>query len=378
MNVDNLKLITPDFESSLVDVLFELDHVRRLKLGGSTHPMIFFQLKSIFHMLESVGSARIEGNRTTISEYVEKKIVDGENKTEQFSEIANVEKAMEFIESSIQQDAPLSHQFIRELHYLTVCDLDTEGDKTPGAYRTWSVDISQSPHSPPEHYLVQQYMENLLNFINEKSSNKHDLLKIAQAHHIFTWIHPFGNGNGRTVRLLTYALLIKYGFNVKDGGILNPSAVFFNDRNKYYEMLSVADKGTDENILEWTEYVLSGILEEIEKINKLTDYTFLSERILLPSILHSKERGLINDTEYKILTLGVSQQIIASKDISTLGIGLTARQTSSIITTLKNSKLIVPIEEGARKYYINFSNSYLLRSVIIMLEKENFIPELNK
>ena len=35
---------------------------------------IFFQLKNIFQILETLGSARIEGNNTTLSEYVEKLI----------------------------------------------------------------------------------------------------------------------------------------------------------------------------------------------------------------------------------------------------------------------------------------------------------------
>jgi hypothetical protein len=45
-----------------------------------------------------------------------------------------------------------------------------------------------------------------------------DFIKVALSHHRFGWIHPFRNGNGRVVRLLTYLLLIKYGFNVKTGG----------------------------------------------------------------------------------------------------------------------------------------------------------------
>lgn len=69
-----LKLESPDFDSELTDVLMELNHLRKMNLRGTTHPVTFFQLKKIFHMLESVGSARIEGNRTTISEYIEKKL----------------------------------------------------------------------------------------------------------------------------------------------------------------------------------------------------------------------------------------------------------------------------------------------------------------
>ena len=85
-----LRVISPDFDSQLTDTLIELNHLRKLKLGGSTAPWVFFQLKTIFHILESVGSARIEGNRTTISEYIERKIEHEERSDERFSEIANV------------------------------------------------------------------------------------------------------------------------------------------------------------------------------------------------------------------------------------------------------------------------------------------------
>lgn len=54
-----LKLFNPPFDSELVDLIVDLDQLRRKKLGGSTHPAIFFQLKNIFHTLESIGSARI-------------------------------------------------------------------------------------------------------------------------------------------------------------------------------------------------------------------------------------------------------------------------------------------------------------------------------
>ena len=40
---------------------------------GSTHPKILFQLKRIFHTLESIGTARIEGDNTTITDFIENK-----------------------------------------------------------------------------------------------------------------------------------------------------------------------------------------------------------------------------------------------------------------------------------------------------------------
>jgi hypothetical protein len=71
-----LKLLEPSFGSQLTDLIIELDYLRRKPLGGSTHPKVFFQLKHIFHTLESIGSARIEGNNTTIAEYIETKLTE--------------------------------------------------------------------------------------------------------------------------------------------------------------------------------------------------------------------------------------------------------------------------------------------------------------
>ena len=102
-----------------------------------------------------------------------------------------------------------------------------EGDATPGAYRVGQVQIAQSEHLPPDGLQVGSYMQELVSFINRADAPKYDLIKVALAHHRFGWIHPFGNGNGRVVRLLTYALMIKYGFNVKAGGrVLTPRRCF--------------------------------------------------------------------------------------------------------------------------------------------------------
>ena len=71
-------------------------------------------------------------------------------------------------------------------------------------------------------------------------------------------------------------MLVKQGFNVDIGRIINPTAVFCNNRDNYYNYLSLADSGTDENILKWCEYVLKGLKVEIEKIDRLLNFDYLS------------------------------------------------------------------------------------------------------
>jgi Fic family protein len=375
MSYFDLKLLNPAFDSPLVDVLTELEHLRRLQLSGDTPPAVFFQLKHVFHMLESLGSARIEGNHTTLADYVEASLNGGPNGNEQLHEIWNIESAMKYVETTMQPKAHLTEQFIRELHSLAVRELKREGDHTPGAYRSTQVTIAQSQHRPPPPIEVPGYMQALMQFVNRSDAPKYDLIKIALVHHRFSWIHPFNNGNGRVVRLITYALLIKYGYNVKDGGrVLNPTAVFCNDRDKYYDMLAVADRGTDAALDAWCTYVLQGILGELIKVDRLTQYAYLRERILMPALALSRERQLITPIELNILSELARTGVARSSDLAKAMPTLNPSQRTYQIRKLIDSKMLRPIREGARQYTISFTNNYLLRGVIHMLAAEGFIP----
>jgi Fic family protein len=373
----DLKLLEPTFDSTLTDLIIELDHLRKKQLGGSTHPKVFFQLKHIFHTLESIGSARIEGNNTTIAEYIETKLSDIKVVSPSIREIQNIEKAMAFIEENVS-DYPINRLFLSEMHKKIVDGLqpppDGEGDATPGDYRKINLRINKSTHKPPEWFAVEDYMNELLEFVNKDDSPKYDLLKTAIAHHRFVWIHPFGNGNGRTVRLFTYAMLVKAGFNVNDGRIINPTAVFCSNRNDYYNFLSEADKGTDEGLTAWIEYVLKGLKDEIEKIDKLSDYNFLRKEILLPSINHSVERKFITDVEAKILKRVIDKQVISASDIKDIFPGKADAEVSRQIKKLIDRKMLSTEKDGTRKYILRFDNSYLFRSIIKLLGDKGFLP----
>ena len=376
----DLRLIIPSFDSKLTDLIIELEHLRKKTLGGSTHPQVFFQLKHLFHTLESIGSARIEGNNTTIAEYIESKLDtnDSEKKLAyNIIEIQNIEKAMKFIEENIQ-DYPINKNFLSEIHKIIVKDLPPpphgEGDLTPGIYRNKNIKISNSTHIPPESFLMDTYMDELFTFINTENATKYDLLKSAIAHHRFVWIHPFGNGNGRTVRLFTYAMLIKNGFNINVGRIINPTAVFCSNRNDYYNYLSKADEGNEQGILEWCEYVLRGLKEEIEKIDKLSDYEYLKKEILIPSIHFSLDRHIINEMESKILKETIEKQVVQNLDFEKFFKGKAKSEISRQIKKLIDKKMLIPEHKSARKYVLRFDNNFLLRGIIKMLDEKGFLP----
>lgn len=373
----DLALLNPAFDSPLVDVVTELEHLRRLRLGGTTPAPVFFQLKHIFHMLESLGSARIEGNHTTLADYVESRLEpQPDTPTDPLREMANIEEAMAYIDAHFATGQEVTEHFVRELHAMAVRELQREGDATPGAYRTGPVQIAQSEHLPPEPVLVPQYMGELAAFINTTHAPKYDLIKVALAHHRFAWIHPFGNGNGRVVRLITYALLIKYGFNVKTGGrVLNPTAVFCNDRDRYYAMLARADGGTPEGLEAWCVYVLKGMLDELTKVDRLTDTQYLTDRILIPALHYARQRELLTQQEEQILLSTARAGIAKASHLKEAMPNLSEAQRTYQVRKLVERKMLSPIREGARQYTVGFSNNFLIRGVIRALSDEGFIPE---
>jgi Fic family protein len=383
-----LRLLEPSFKDPLTDLILELDHQKVFVLGGSTPPTLFFQLKDLFHILETLGSARIEGNRTTIAELVERRLevepqLDKSGNDEKLLEIRNIDTALLFIEETWSRDPEnfrIDHGLIRELHKLTTSglSLSNEGDATPGSYRAGQVRIARSAHLPPDPADVHSLMDQLLNYLNNPDPPKYDLLKIALAHHSFTWIHPFSNGNGRTVRLFTYALLLKTGFRV--GGpqpatrLLNPTAIFCADRNRYYEMLAQADTGTDEGLLSWCSYVLSGLKVELDKVAKLLDYDWLRKHILAPAIVELHQKNGLTNHERTILLLALDKLVVKNQDARPALNAMSMVQTSRILAELRKRRLLVPAAGAERSYELGITQSPLLRTVLRQLDRQGFLP----
>lgn len=378
-----MKLAIPKigFDMSITDLIMELEQLRYKHLHGSTHPLVFMQLKALFHMLESIGSSRIEGNNTTVLDYVETtKLNNNEpsiDKTaEQIREILNIENAMRYLEDNIE-DLEISNHLVRELHQLTVEGLSAkrEGAVHPGSFREQNVHINGSAHVPPEFTMVNYYMSELMDFINREDPPKYDLLKIAIAHHRFVWIHPFENGNGRVVRLFTYAMLLKKVFRDKNR-IINPTAVFCSNRQSYYDNLSAADSGEDSGMIQWAEYMLEGLKGEIEKIDQLCDYSYLRQQILLPSLNDAVSKHYLTPDQALVLKHAINspEQEIVSADIAASLPSMSPSDRSRLIKVMKDQGLLLPVHDKARKYVISFSNNYWMRSVLASLDKVGFLP----
>lgn len=377
-NMKNIPTINPSYDSKLTSVLFDLERLRYQDIEGSTAPWLFFDLKETMHLLESIASARIEGNRTTLVSAVND-VIENEKvtKNESIKEIRNIRNGIKFIEDNIKNEGGITLGFIRELHKIAVEGLKDDGSKTPGKFRTEEVKINKSELELPLHTEVPALMQDLVDYISQDNEPKLDIIKTAISHHRFTAIHPFDNGNGRTARLLTYAMLAKQKF-VDDYGmrLLNPSSVFCIDRQDYYKKLSMADTYNQKGLEGWCLYVAEGIQSEVRRVSMLLDKDFAVSKLLMPALKKAYADKYINDDEYAILRIAMEMDVFQAQDIKHLfGTSASAStQTSRVLANMREKKLIMVHPKYKKKYVIRFSNNYLLRGVLDQMNKNGLLP----
>ena len=369
--------IKPAFNSDLTSTLFKMESMRNKFISGDTPLWLFYDLKETLHLLESLDSARIEGNHTTLVEAInEATDTNGKKKpSEEVAEIINIRDAIGYIEENLEESDKIDLKLIREIHSLVVRDLKRDGSTMPGAFRQGDVRIANSACIVSSPQSIQGDMNELVNYINCKHEKKEDVIRIACAHHRFVQIHPFDNGNGRTARLLTYAMLIKYGFLKRKKTLLNPSSIFCIDRQKYYDMLGKADTGSEQDIEEWCNYVANGILEELDRMFRLLNRNFAVKNIIIPAIKASHKDEHLSEKEYQILMTATEKDIFQASDVSYL-FGTTSSdkvKCSRFLAKMIKKGLLLHPPRAPKKYVVRFFNKSLLPYVMEEMDESGLI-----
>lgn len=206
-----------------------LDAFRPIPRGVLAGIADVLQLEWSYH------SNAIEGNTLTLQEtmlVISDGITIGGKSMREHLEAINHDEAIDFVTALAAPDFTLTERVIRELHVLVMDKIEKE---QIGQYRKTGVRIGGANFTPPDALQVPALMEELVVWVNENPLQLHPLLLATAFHHRFVWIHPFVDGNGRTVRLLQNLLLMSAGYP--------PAIILRHDRKKYYKALNNANDG---------------------------------------------------------------------------------------------------------------------------------------
>ncbi len=157
----------------------------------------------------------------------------------------------------------------------------------PGEYRTQPVQVGL--HIPPDSTALQSYMGWVeTEFDLNKIRGTRRVIAAAALHHRLAWIHPFQDGNGRVIRLLTDCYMRCSGF---DGyGLWSITRGFGRDTSAYYAALAQADKprqgntdgrGTlsDAGLIYFTKYFIDTALDQVKYFSSLLEPKKLGIRV---------------------------------------------------------------------------------------------------
>ena len=222
------------------------------------------RLLSVSLIKGAQATTAIEGNTLTAAEI--ERVAAGESlppsKEYQEIEVRNVLEAMNELlnEVATQQEAQsISTDLILRLHQMIGKDLGPHFDAVPGRFRTDSRVVG--PYRCPDPDLVPELVEQLCAWIAKEfrfhSGDQPFAAAVVQAivtHVYLEWIHPFGDGNGRTGRLLEFYILLRVGTPDIASHIL---ANFYNTtRPEYYRQVQLASKAED--LSEFIDYAVKG------------------------------------------------------------------------------------------------------------------------
>ncbi|WP_229212550.1 Fic family protein [Dyadobacter soli] len=181
-------------------------------------------------------SNSIEGNTLSLREtqlvLQEGITIQGKSLREHF-EAHNHEKAIQYLYGLVSPGYSMRSIDILSLHGLVLRSIE---DDFAGRVRNGGVRIAGANFVPPNARKVPDMLDELIEFTNSNPMGLNDVVLATIFHHRLVWIHPFFDGNGRTVRLAMNLLLMRAGFP--------PAIILKNDRKKYYDALNQANNGS--------------------------------------------------------------------------------------------------------------------------------------
>ena len=381
------------------------------RLDGSLAPATAAAIRERIKLLNSYHSNLIEGSRTSIfaieSAYRKEFSPDDQRRYAQELGLAHVEAesrllarvddpALNICESDFLLD--IHREFYSHLppEHLFTHDHGrfTKASVAPGALRDMevSVDGGRSIHGPLAHELPELLREFARMYDPARHHGQDRLIAAAASHHRLTWLHPFRDGNGRTVRLLTELYLRRAGVN--ESGVWSFSRGISRNREEYFIHLSAADpqedgRFTNRDLADFCEFVLEVCLDQIR---------FMAESLMVREIalryqalvyrhvvLHPKARGIVRADEApliaRLLAL-VFESGELERGLALKALGKSERTARRVVSLLLGLGLlsatshVAPLRVALPTFALSDLFPVLFPDAVVGLPRESASPDL--
>ena len=228
-------------------------------------------------------SVAIENNPLSleqVKDVINGKLVIGEQKDIQ--EVKNAYKAYEMLKDI----NPYSIDDLKKVHGVMTFLVE----EVSGEFRTSSEGVFDDNGNcifvcPPGDR-VNSLMNDLFEWLNENKDTIHPLILSSIFHYEFVFIHPFTNGNGRTVRLWQNSILYKW----KDIFEYLPiESKIHKYQDEYYNSIALCHKNANSNV--FIEFMLKMIDETLDEAISTSPLPITNETININKLLDAMESG---------------------------------------------------------------------------------------
>ncbi len=264
--------------------------------------------------ISAFSSTSIEGNPLPLTEVRQLLKNLPQNITNSQKEVTNYNDALVMLNKQLttHQNLSLNLTLIRDIHKIIMRDLLIKSKC--GILRKEPVFVNdprlqKTIYWPPDHEDVPMLMDELAGFVKQNMSKIDPIILAGIFHKQFVVIHPFIDGNGRTVRLVAKVLLAGMGldtfnlFSFENYYNRNVTRYFQNVgvRGNYYDIAGTLD------FTAWLEYFSEGILDELYRISKELDISVIEPSTELKEyhkamLAYIEKKGFVTDKEYSQLT----------------------------------------------------------------------------
>ncbi len=270
-------------------------------------------LESQARELSTFASTSIEGNPLPLTDV--KRIIKNqpEHVRDTEREIINYNLALQTIYKQVNDKSFKLTQSSLEKTQHRVVDQLMDNPSDMGKLRQRAVVIRSPLHLddvifiPPDYQDVPQLLEQLIHYIQSNTGKIDPIILAGIFHRQHVIIHPFMDGNGRTTRLITTAILGSAGFDFFE--MFSFESYYNRNITRYFKEVGLTgdyyDLHNEIDFTAWLEYFADGILDELKRVQKIFPTTLTQQRLephLHKLLAYMQEHDSITQKQYGVFS----------------------------------------------------------------------------